>query len=308
MSEAVTQPLKQVLGIDRPVIGAPMAGVAGGELAAAVSRAGGLGMVGDGYGRPGELEEQMGLTGDARVGIGVITWNMAPGAISRILEYSPVAVWLSFGDPAPHIAEIRDAGAVAICQVANVGEAAEAAQAGAQVIVAQGSESGGHGRPGRSLFALLPAVVDTIAPIPVVAAGGISDLRGYRAVTELGGCGVALGTALYASEEAIDTAAAKQRLVDHGGDDTVRSVIYDIVRGPNWPEGYNGRSLRSALTDQWLGREAELLADPDAEIDRYQQAVADQDMSIRVVWAGEGIDAITAVEPAAAIVGRFPQI
>ena len=296
------------LGITRPVLLAPMAKIAGGRLAAAVSAAGGLGFVGGGYGDRGWISEQMEHCTDARVGIGLITWNMNDGAVTSALEHRPAAVWLSFGDPTPYIAEIHDAGARAVCQVGTVAEAVAAVEAGADVIVAQGSEAGGHGRTNRTLFGLLPAISAACPGTPLVAAGGITDAAGLQAAQALGGAGVALGTALYATAEANDVDAAKQRLVEATGDDTVHSVVYDLIRGPEWPAEYSGRSLRTTLTDEWAGREDELRPVVAPLIDDHVRATEEADMSVRVVWAGEGVDAIRSIERAADVVQRFPEI
>ncbi len=298
--------LCDLLGIERPVLLAPMAKIAGGALASAVSDAGGLGILGGGYGDTAWLDEQAKLTGDSRVGIGLITWNMSETAVADALAYKPAALWLSFGEPAPHIPLIHEAGAVAICQVASLNEAMTAIEAGADVIVAQGSESGGHGRSGRSLFGLLPAIRAAAPEIPLVAAGGISDAAGFEAARALGADGVALGTALYATNEARDADAAKQRLVTATGDDTIRCTLYDKVRGPDWPEGYDGRCVRTDLTDEWAGREHELTASElEPMVAQHTQAATDADMSIRVLWAGEGLDAITEIRPAAEVVQQF---
>ncbi len=296
------------LGIQRPVLLAPMAKIAGGRLAAAVSQAGGLGFVGGGYGDQGWIAEQMQHCVDRPVGIGLITWNMNQGAVTAALEHEPVAVWLSFGDPTPHIAEIHEAGAAAVCQVGTVAEAVAAADAGADVIVAQGSEAGGHGRTNRTLFGLLPAISAACPDVPLVAAGGINNAAGLRAAQSLGAAGVALGTALYATVEANDVDAAKQRLVESTGDDTVHSVVYDLIRGPEWPAEYSGRSLRTTLTDEWAGREDELRPVVAPLVEDHTRAAAEADMSVRVVWAGEGVGAIEVVATAAEVVERFPPI
>jgi len=285
-----------------------MARIAGGALAAAVSDAGGLGVVGGGYGDPGWLDEQMDIVGDSRVGIGLITWNMKPGAVEAALTHNPVAVWMSFGDPVPHIPVIHGAGALAIAQVGTVDEAVAAVNAGADVIVAQGSEAGGHGRPGRALFGLIPAISTAVAGTPVVAAGGINDQAGLDAAQALGASGAALGTAYYATHEALDVQPAKQRLVDARGDDTVHSRVYDHIRGPMWPPGYTGRSISTRLTEEWAGREDELEKVVEPLRAEHQQAAKDADMSIRVVWAGEGLDAIRSIESAAAVTRRFAEV
>lgn len=300
--------LCQVLGIQRPLLLAPMAKISGGALAAAVSDAGGLGFIGGGYGDLEWVEQEVRLAGDSRFGIGLITWNMADDALDGVLAHRPAAVWLSFGDPLPHIDAIHAAGALAICQVGTVEEAVTAAAAGADAIVAQGSEAGGHGRVGRPLFGLVSAIAAVVTDVPLVAAGGINDQCGLAAAQALGAAGVALGSAFYATHEALDVDAAKQRIVEAGGDDTVHSTVYDIVRGPEWPAEYSGRSIRTELTDTWAGREDELRAVAEPFVERHRQAAADSDMSFRVIWAGEGIDHIDRIRPAAEIVERFPVI
>ncbi|MEN8040065.1 MAG: nitronate monooxygenase [Actinomycetota bacterium] len=300
--------LCDTLAIERPVLLAPMAAVAGGALAKAVTDSGGFGILGGGYGDPDWITDEMSIIGDADVGIGLITWNMADGVLDAALAHEPAAVWLSFGDPSPHIPVIHASGAAAICQVSSVAEAVAAADAGADVIVAQGSEAGGHGRSGRSLFGLLPAISAAMPDVSLVAAGGICDRRGYEAARALGAAGVALGTALYATEEASDVSEAKQRLVDAGGDDTLRCIVYDLVRGPEWPAQYDGRCIRTEFTDEWVGREDELRTVIEPMVARYTEAVEQSDMTFRVVWAGEGLDAIDAIRPAGDIVRRFPRI
>lgn len=298
--------LCRLLGIDRAVLGAPMANIAGGALAAAVSAGGGLGFIGGGYGRPDWLQAEVERAAGARVGIGLITWNIGAAEVAGALAHGPAALWLSFDDPRPLAPMVHEAGIPLICQVATVAEAEQAAEAGATVIVAQGNESGGHGRSDRALFGLLPAAVTAVAPIPVVAAGGIVDRAGYDAAVALGASGVCLGTRLYATDEAIDAEGAKQRLVDASGDDTVRSTVYDIARGPEWPAGFTGRSLRTPFLDRWLGREQEMRASIDEVKSIHARAATEADFGVRVVWAGEGIDGIRAVQPAAKVLTQFP--
>ena len=157
-----------VLGIQRPVLGAPMANISGGVLAAAVSNAGDLGFVGGGYGDPEWIEREISLVDHSLFGIGLITWNMAKGALAAVLSHLPAAVWLSFGDPQPHIGAIQAAGVVAVCQVGTVAEAIVAANAYADVIVVQESEAGGHGRLDEKLSELLPAISMAIPETPLL--------------------------------------------------------------------------------------------------------------------------------------------
>lgn len=309
MAGPLATPLTEVLGVEAPVLGAPMAMVAGGELAAAVTRAGGLGFLGGGYGDVDWIAAQVERAGDAPVGVGLITWRLAerPEVLEAVLAHRPAAVWLSFGDPAPFLSSIHAAGAVAVCQVQSVEEAVAARDAGADVVVAQGAEAGGHGRAGRSLMALLPAVVDAVAPTPVAAAGGIADGRGLAAALALGAGGAVLGTRLYASPEADDSDAAKEALVALTGDRTARGTVYDVLRGPEWPSGYTGRCAANATFRRWHGREDALRANLDAERAAYAQAVEADDMERRVLWAGEGVDLVRSVEPAGEIVRRIAE-
>ncbi len=300
--------LCDLLGIQRPVLSAPMAKIAGGRLAAAVADAGGLGIVGAGYGDPRWLAAEMAETEGRRVGIGLITWAVDRVAVETALQYGPAAMWLAFGDPTPYVPVAHDAGVRVVCQVGTVPEARAAAAAGADVLVAQGTEAGGHGRPVLPAVEAVAAITRAVGDLPVVAAGGIVDRPDYDLAVAAGAAGVALGTVLYATDEAADSLAAKERIVDAGEGETVRSVIYDLLRGPEWPPGYTGRSLRSAFTDRWADRLDGLRGDLDAHRLRYQRAVECDDVSLRVVWAGEGAAAIDRVCSAAEVVQRFPKV
>jgi len=279
-----------------------MAGIAGGALAAAVTRAGGLGFIGGGYGDVTWIDDQLDLAADAEVGVGLITWMLRdrPGLVERLVRRGVRWMWLSFGDPAPHIPVIHDAGAVAVCQVQTVAAARRAVVAGADVIVAQGQESGGHGRDNSSLAELLPAVVAAVAPVPVLAAGGITSGVDRQWAIALGAAGVVVGTRLYASDEALDTDAAKARLV--AATETCRTSVFDLVRGPAWPVGYSGRAIVNSTVARWHGREDELRADLDTARHHYRQAVAIDDPDVRVVWAGTGVSRIREVLPAGDVV------
>jgi nitronate monooxygenase len=211
---------------------------------------------------------------------------------------------LSFGDPAPFVAPIRAAGARLILQVQTLADARAAAALGADVVVAQGAEAGGHGAK-RGTLPLVPAVVDAIAPTPVAAAGGVADGRGLAAALVLGAAGVLAGTRFYASREALGHAAAKARLVEGAGDATLRTTVFDLVRGYDWPTRFTGRALQNRLSERWHGREAELQAQVADERERYRAAAAVGDVSSAVVWASEAIDLIRDLPPAGEIVERM---
>lgn len=301
--------LTSMFQIRHPLVLGPMGAVAGGELAAAVSNAGALGMVGGGYGDADWLRRELDIV--CRLtrepwGAGLITWSAQPNTVDLILGYKPHAIMLSFGDPRPLGTHIKQAGCKLVCQVQTVADARLALEAGADLIVAQGTEGGGHGGV-RATLPLVPAVLDAVAPVPVVAAGGIADGRGLAAALALGADGVLMGTRFYASAEALGHFSAKQRIAQAQGEDTVRTHVFDIVRGYDWPTGHTGRSLQNAFTRRWHGRDAELQQHIADESKAYAEASAAGNCETAVVWAGEAVDLIQHVEPAADLVERIMQ-
>lgn len=306
--------ITELFGLRHPVVLAPMGGVAGGRLAAAVSRAGGLGLIGCGYGDPRAgygsadwIDEQFDVADGEPVGAGFITWSLArrPRLLDRVIERGADPIFLSFGDPTPFVPQIRRAGRRLILQVSSLGEAERAKQIGADVIVAQGTEAGGHGTTQRALFSLLPAVADAVAPTPVLAAGSISDGRGLAAALMLGAGGALMGSRFFAADEALGAEPLKRRIVEAKGDDTLRTRVFDIVRELEWPEGYSGRALANRFSAAWHGREEELAGRLKTEGPRYEDARRSADLDTAVVFAGEGVDLIDTTLPAADIVERI---
>ncbi len=301
--------LTDMFNLSVPVVLAPMGGVAGGRLAAAVSNAGGLGLVGGGYGDAQWLAREIELVREGTGkpwGVGLITWAVGTAIVEQVLAGGPSAVMLSFGDPRPFGRLINSAGCRLICQVQDIEGAMLAQEAGADLIVAQGSEAGGHGGT-RSTLPLVPAIVDLVAPIPVIAAGGIADGRGLAAALMLGAHGALVGTRYYASHEALGSARAKRRITGSLGLSTTRTRVFDLVRGYDWPDAYTGRALKNDFISRWHGQEAALLAALPAERAAYQKAVAAEDCNTAVVWAGEAVDLITHIEDASAITARLAQ-
>jgi nitronate monooxygenase len=296
-------------GVRHPIALAPMGGSAGGALTAAVSRGGGLGLLGAGDGDQEWLarEAPIAAGGGHPWGIGFLTWTIDAEVVGRALEYGPAAVMLSFGDPGPYAKSIRDSGAALILQVTDLDEARRAVDLGADVIVAQGTEAGGHGaRRGRSTLAFVPVVADLVAPVPVLAAGGIADGRGVAAALALGAAGALIGTRFQATAEALVDPEVAAAIVAGRSQDTERNRILDIARRSSWPAEFTARTLGHPFLDRWRGREAELAADPQAARD-YQAAVERGEIPRLPVWAGEGVDLITDRPPAAELVGALAE-
>jgi nitronate monooxygenase len=299
--------LTQMFGLQHPIILAPMGGVSGGLLAASVSNAGGLGLVGGGYGDDTWLRNELSRVKaetERPWGVGLITWSIDKSVLELALGYRPAAFMLSFGDPRPYAPAIKAAGCKLVCQVQDLEGAQLALEAGADVIVAQGTEAGGHAS-GRATLPLVPAVVDAVAPIPVVAAGGIADGRGLAAALMMGAHGALLGTRFYASTEALGQDRAKQRIVAAQGNQTARTRVFDIVRGYAWPHQYTGRALRNRFMERWNGRESDLERALATEQPAYQASTRDNDYDTAMVWAGEAVDLIKSVEGAAVLVERI---
>jgi nitronate monooxygenase len=302
--------LTRALNLRHPIVSAPMAFAGGGALAAAVSRAGGLGLIGGGYGDPAWLEEQFALAGGARVGVGFITWSLrkSPSLLTDVLRHRPAAVMLSFGDPRPFVEEIRAAGATLICQCQDMEHVADALDAGADVVVAQGAEAGGHGAL-RGTLTLVPEAADFLAAQApdtlLLAAGGIADGRGLAAALVLGADGVLVGTRLWASREALVKPRHHQAIVETDGDGTLRTRVADIAREIPWPMAFTARIRRNAFTHRWHGREDELERNVATEGPRYRQAFADGDPDNTGVWFGEAAGLIHEIEPARAIIERM---
>jgi nitronate monooxygenase len=304
----LTTRLTERLGIEHPVISAPMGVLAGGRLAAAVSRAGGLGLIGGGYGDGDWLDREFSVAGNERVGCGFITWSLAkrPELLDRVLAKSPAALMLSFGSPAQFAARIKRSGVPLICQVQSKAHAMEAIEVGADMIVAQGAEAGGHSGK-RSTLTLVPEVADLLAELApdtlLVAAGGVADGRGLAAALMLGADGVLIGSRLVASHEAATPPGFHPAIIAADGDATVRTTVIDIVRNYDWPGDFSARALRNRFVSSWHGREGALAeaATNAAEKERYWSAFRSGDADNAGVMIGEAVGMIRDVRTARAI-------
>ncbi|WP_369139246.1 NAD(P)H-dependent flavin oxidoreductase [Modestobacter versicolor] len=293
--------------LDVPVFGAPMAGVAGGELARAVSLGGGLGMIGVGSETPaGWVTEQARLPAEADVsfGIGLMAWALdrRPELLAAAIAAEPVLVSVSFGDPGPFVGPLHDAGIAVATAVNTRADLDRAVAAGADVIVAQGTEAGGHTGQ-RATLPLLQEVL-AVTDRPVLAAGGIATGAGLAAVLVAGAAGAWVGTPFLSSPEATNSPAARERVRAASGDRTVLTSAFDIAQGLPWPARWPGRALVNEFTQTWHGREDELRGDTQAA-EQVRRARAEGDLEHSPVYAGESVGLVTAEESATDVVRRL---
>lgn len=275
----LTTPWCEQLGIDVPIVNAPMGGAAGGRLAAAVSRAGGLGMVGMGSSATDEqLTAELALVDglDRPFGVGLVHWVMAaqPRMLDTALAAGPAMVCVSFGADWSWVGPVRAAGVTAATQVATVAAGCRAVDAGVEVLVARGAEGGGHGEPRLGTLPLLTELLDTV-DVPVLAAGGIASARGLAAVLAAGASGAWLGTVFSACAEAATDPAAREALLAADGADTTLTRAFDLAHGYAWPAHLPER----------------VLTDPAGEP--------------TPVNAGQGVGMVTGSESAARLIARL---
>lgn len=313
MSEArVRTRVTERFGIQHPILCAPMAIVAGGELAAAVTRAGGLGIVGGGYagalgGEPNLDAELARAAKDGKFGVGFITWALerSPETLTAALKHSPYCVFLSFGEARPFAKEIRDAGALLICQVQFMEQIEMAVEAGAAAIVAQGTEAGGHGGA-RSTLPFVPEAADYLKKHSpetlLLASGGIADGRGLAAALMLGAEGVVIGTRFWASAEAMTPKSHTERAIEATGDATVRTKSLDALRGTPWPREYSFRFLKNKLSEEWAERESAAFKAYGSYAQKYKEARAKNDLDTMAVVGGEAVGLVKSRPSAETIV------
>lgn len=297
-----------LLGVEYPIISAPMSGAATAALAAAVSEAGGFGLIGGtGDGADwlrGQIRAVRERT-DRPFGVGFI--SSFPGLdelVQVAVEERVAAIAHSFADPTTYVAASHDAGIKVLAQVQTVAQAMVAAKAGVDVIAAQGTEAGGHTGYSGTL-PLVPAVIDVAEGIPVVAAGGIADGRGLAAVLMLGAEGAWIGTRFVASAEAITPTWGKQQIIEAGADDTVLTKAYDQVSGAPFPTGIGDRVIRNTFTNAWHSRDQDVLAHRQELAGQVRAATERGDGTIAPTRAGSAAGLIDAIEPAGEIVRRL---
>jgi nitronate monooxygenase len=306
----------RLAGIEYPIVQAPIGTLSNPRLAAAVSNAGGLGLMALGSTDPVVIkrvaQETQALT-DRPFGINLNLRRPQADRVAAALDAGVPFISLFWGDPSEYVAAIHAAGALVSATVGSAEEARRAADNGVDVVVAQGWEAGGHVWGSVATLPLVPAVVDAVAPLPVVAAGGISDGRGLAAVLSLGASAAWLGTRFVMSEEARALPAYLARLSEARETDTIYSSLFD----GGWPDAPH-RTLQTTQTASWeaAGRpgpgvrpgEGDIIGRTaaGADIARYQSISAGEgyegDPETFSLWAGQSVGAIHDVRPAADIV------
>lgn len=294
----------ELVGLRYPVMSAPMSNHSGGRLAAAVCQAGGLGTFGGSNNFGSEwFVEQIGFIRsetDQPFGVGFITQliDSDPGNFETALAEKVPVIILSFADPRPWLPRARDAGATTICQVQTPGAAELALDAGADVLLAQGNEAGGHTGE-MNLLPLLVDLVERYPHVPILAAGGITSGRALAGVLAAGAEGASLGTAMLATPEAVEVPYAfKEQVLRSGGQDTTYTRLYDLLGDEPWPAGIAGRVYRNRMVQEWDGRDAEILARREELATDAATARARHDPELASVYMGQGVGQVNEIRPA----------
>jgi nitronate monooxygenase len=306
----------RLVGIDLSIVQAPVGGVSTPALAAAVSEAGGLGTLSITWRDPSTLRT---LLRDIRAR------TAKPFAVNLVLEWDPserLAIALEegvpivsffWGDPTPWVDQVHAAGGLVLHTVASAEEARRSRDAGVDAVVAQGREAGGHVWGEVSTLALVPRVVDAVAPLPVVAAGGIADGRGLAAVLILGAGAAWMGTRFLLAEEAATHPVYREALIAADETATAYSSLFDV----GWPNAPL-RTLRSSTWEAWRAAgepppgarpgEGDIVAtgEDGRDIARYSNAApvagAAGDIAAMCLYAGQGVGLAQRTQPAAEIV------
>lgn len=300
--------LQRLLGYSEPIINASMAGVAGGELAAAVSSAGGVGMIGCPTTPTSEWIAQQGTYVqelETPWGVGFIGWaieeDLAP--LEVFLELEPSMVTISFGDPTRAAALAHEAGVLTAMQVGNAAELDRAMHDDIDIIIARGSEGGGHGRNEVGTLPLLQLACAQRHK-PVIAAGGIGTAHGVAAVLAGGAEAAWVGTRFLAATEASGHEHLKLAAVHAGLDDTVYTRAFDIAQQLPWAPEFGGRAIRNQFSDEYAEHLARLTQSEQLR-ERMQHARATADTAMAPVYAGQAVQFVDREESAAQIMAEL---
>ncbi len=304
------------LELEFPIFQAPIGAVASPELAGAVSNSGGLGHLACTWRTPEQLNtlfERMRTLTTRPYGANFVLDFPIEEQLAVALDHGVRVISFFWADASSYLSRVRASGAVAIQVVGAIGEAKRAADAGFDLIVAQGREAGGHVRGDMGTMALVPQIVDAVAPLPVLAAGGIADRRGVAAAMALGAAGVWVGTCFLAATEANIHQHYLTSVLGSSGDDTLYSSLFDI----GWPAAPL-RTLKNSTTRLWeaAGRpmppnrpgERELVARraDGSEVPRYFFGSPTRDViegaEAMALYAGQAVGLVRATAAAAQIV------
>lgn len=311
--------LCESLGMDFPIMQAAIGGISCPELAAAVSNAGGLGSIAlTGWGKKGAqrlLNEAKKLTSRGIVANVLLSYDIGD-EIEAILDAPPRVTSFFWGDITPYARRVHDAGSLVMVTIGSVDEAKRAADAGADMIVAQGWEAGGHVRGDISTLALVPSVVDAVSPLPVLAAGGIVDGRGLAAVMCLGAQAAWIGTRFLAASEADIHPVYRKKVLSASTSDTYYSKLFDGT----WPDAA-GRVIENKTISDWEfagkpapglrpGENETIVHDSENnEIKRYDAVAMTSrmtgDIEAAPLWAGQGVGLVKREQSAAEIVDEI---
>ena len=311
----------RLVGIDYPIVQAPIGGLATPELASAVSNAGALGMLAMTWTDPGAIKATLGRMRDLTerpFGVNLILRTPQEERLRRVLDEGVRIVAFFWGDPAPLVPVAHDAGAIVMHAVGSAAEAVQVVEAGVDVVVAQGWEAGGHVWGDVATLPLVPRVVDAVAPVPVVAAGGIGDGRGVAAVLTLGAGAAWLGTRFVMTTEVAAHPRYRELLMAATETSTVHSSLYDI----GWPDAPH-RTLRNSTYDNWVaagappaghrpgeGDTVARLAD-GTDIVRYgstsPKAELTGDIDAISMWAGQSVGLVSDILPAGEVVRQLAE-
>lgn len=296
----------ELFDLEYPIMSAPMSGHSGGVLAAAVSKAGGLGTFGatDQRGAEWVREQIAGIREetDRPFAAGFITpfIGFTEECFDAVMDAKVPAVVFSFSDPAPWLGRAKESGALAICQVQSIELADQAMQAGADVLVAQGNEAGGH-CGANSLFPLMGHIADKYPGVPLLAAGGIASGRALAAALAAGADGANVGTAFLATDEATELPDVyKEQIIASDGEDTTFTRVYDLIDGLPWPEEIAARVYNNELVREWDGRDDEIIEQREALRERAEAAYR-KDTQNAAVYMGQSAGDVDAIRPAAKV-------
>jgi enoyl-[acyl-carrier protein] reductase II len=298
----------ELLDIDAPILQAAIWPATSPELVAAVSEAGGIGTIAgifsSGDGLAEQIERVRALT-DRPFVVNHVVPTLDGDAFQATLDARPAAVSFALGYPGELVDRAHEAGAKVIHQAHTVAQAREAAKCGVDVVIAQGSEAGGQGMAaGVGTMALVPQVVDAVAPIPVLAAGGIGDGRGLAAALALGAAGANVGTRFLASEEAAVDETWKRRITEAESEDIVRFEIWSAIMPPRSPGAYDvvPRVMRTDFVSEWESRPEDAAAQSERLMGEIMGAVREARTHELLPFTGQSAGMISDLQPAAKIV------